>query len=239
MAKVCDICGNPIGFMEGDSKSISINGNTLSISRCRNCSDCFFFIETFLDGNTKTISNIDTYEKEKKKIKQHIDEGKCSKEGKAYSEYIIQKFDNTVQRRAYEYEINVELEKQGEQRKEQEQKLLLQRARDFKVTTGYNFEGYKITKYLGIVTNEALVGTGIISELSSQFNDGMGTESSINKSKLSKSKQIALKRLMEDALIIGANAIIGIDYDIMTFSNNTIVTSINGTAVYIEEEIMK
>ncbi|MCI8389973.1 MAG: YbjQ family protein [Roseburia sp.] len=41
---------------------------------------------------------------------------------------------------------------------------------------------------------------------------------------------------IEKALNVGANAVIGVDLDLMTLTNNMIVVSANGTAVLIEEE---
>mgnify|MGYP002474615196 FL=1 len=41
--------------------------------------------------------------------------------------------------------------------------------------------------------------------------------------------------MIVNALAINANAIIGIDFDITTFSNNMIGVSVNGTAVVVEE----
>lgn len=128
-------------------------------------------------------------------------------------------------------------QEEAERRKiiEENSKDLEQKQSSFLITTGFNFEGYRITKYLNVVTNEALVGTGFFSEISSEVNDFFGLESLTNKSKLSQSKSIALNRLRDDAILMGANAVIGVDFDIMTFSNNTIVTSVNGTAVVIEK----
>lgn len=43
--------------------------------------------------------------------------------------------------------------------------------------------------------------------------------------------------ITEKALQLGANAIIGVDFDIMTIGNNMIVVSANGTAVIIKKNI--
>lgn len=34
-----------------------------------------------------------------------------------------------------------------------------------KFTTGFNFEGYEIVEYLGLVSGEAVIGTGYLSDL--------------------------------------------------------------------------
>ena len=50
-------------------------------------------------------------------------------------------------------------------------------------------------------------------------------------------KKLALEDLIKKALYVGANAIIGIDFDIMTLSSNMIAVSANGTAVTIEKNV--
>ena len=101
----------------------------------------------------------------------------------------------------------------------------------FKMTTGFNFENEEIVEYLGIVSGEIVLGTGFLSELSASINDFFGTSSTALEGKLSKAKNAAQENLKQKALAKGANAVIGVDFDITTFSNNIIVVSANGTAV--------
>lgn len=105
----------------------------------------------------------------------------------------------------------------------------------FMTTTGYNFEGYRIAKYMNIVNGEIVLGTGFLSELSASVTDVFGTTSSTFQGKIGKAKAMALENMTKVALSIGANAIIGIDFDITTLSNNIIAVSVNGTAVKIEK----
>ena len=49
--------------------------------------------------------------------------------------------------------------------------------KNFKVTTGYNFDGYEIAEYLGIYSGEVVLGTGFISEFSASLSDIMGSRS--------------------------------------------------------------
>ena len=37
------------------------------------------------------------------------------------------------------------------------------------ITSGYNFEGYRITDYLGFCSGEAALGTGFLSSLGAGF----------------------------------------------------------------------
>lgn len=105
----------------------------------------------------------------------------------------------------------------------------------FMTTTGYNFEGHAIKEYLNIVNGEIVLGTGFLSELSASVTDFLGTTSDTIQGKIGKAKTMALENMIQSALGLGANAIIGIDFDITTLSNNIIAVSANGTAVVIEK----
>ncbi len=106
---------------------------------------------------------------------------------------------------------------------------------NFLMTTGYNFEGYTIKEYKGIVHAECALGTGIISEISLAFSDLLGTSSGAIESKISNAKGWVEDSLKIKAIKKDSNAIIGIDYDIMNLTNNMIIVSGNATAVKIEK----
>lgn len=105
----------------------------------------------------------------------------------------------------------------------------------FKVTTGYDFEGYQIVDYKGIVSGDIVLGTGFISEFAASWSDAFGTTSNTFAGKMKTAKQKALKQLMANAMITGANAVIGIDFDYTMFGNNMLGVSANGTAVVIRK----
>lgn len=96
--------------------------------------------------------------------------------------------------------------------------------------------GYNIVRYCGIISAETVLGTGMLSEWSLSLNDFFGTTSETYQSKLAVAKQSAQDKLKVIAATQGANAIIGIDFDILTLANNAIVVSVNGTAVLIEKK---
>lgn len=106
---------------------------------------------------------------------------------------------------------------------------------DFMMTTGHNFEGYRIRKYLGVVSDGTVQGTGWLSELSADFNDFFGTDSNTFSKKMESCRKAALKKICIKAKKMGANAMLGIDYETMTFRNNMIGVMATGTAVYVEK----
>lgn len=102
---------------------------------------------------------------------------------------------------------------------------------DIIITSGYNIEGYRITKYIDHVSAVAVLGTGIFSGLNASISDLFGTRSSMYEDKLSKAKDMAICELKNRAKAIGANAIIGLDVDYTTFSADIIGVAVGGTAV--------
>ncbi len=102
-------------------------------------------------------------------------------------------------------------------------------------TNGYNFEGYKITKYIDVVTAETVLGTGIASEFTSQFADLFGVKSEAFSSKLSEARKDAMDSVLKQVVKLEGNAIIGVDYNYHAFASNLIGVIISGTAVVIEK----
>lgn len=105
------------------------------------------------------------------------------------------------------------------------------------LTTGYSFHGYKITKYINIVQSEIVLGTGFLSEISATVTDTLGISSATMANKLSEAKYEVQYKLIRKSIKSGANATIGIDFDITTLRNNILVVSATGTAVVVEQEI--
>lgn len=106
---------------------------------------------------------------------------------------------------------------------------------DHMLTSGYNFEGYSITSYNGIVSGEVVLGTGFLSELSASINDFFGSNSEEFAKKMAKAKEFATNKMIEQSAIKNGNAIIGIDFDYTTYGNNMVAVSANGTSVTIKK----
>ena len=115
------------------------------------------------------------------------------------------------------------------------QYAMMEAKKAFLLTTGYSFDGYQIKEYLNIVHGEICLGTGFLSEVSLGLNDMFGTASDKFSEKIAEAKSVAERQLVDNAYIRGANAIIGVDYDISIIGNNAIMVSTNGTAVKIEK----
>jgi uncharacterized protein YbjQ (UPF0145 family) len=104
------------------------------------------------------------------------------------------------------------------------------------ITTTPSIEGRTIVKYLGVVTSEAVVGANIVRDLFASIRDVVGGRTASYETVLRKAKDSALKELQENAELLGANAVVGIDLDYETVGANgsMLMVAISGTAVVIE-----
>jgi uncharacterized protein YbjQ (UPF0145 family) len=104
------------------------------------------------------------------------------------------------------------------------------------VTTTPSIEGRKITRYLGIVTGEAIMGANIIKDFFASITDVIGGRSGVYEKELVKAKEIAMGEMIERAQELGANAIVGVDLDFETVGERgqMLMVSVSGTAVLVE-----
>jgi uncharacterized protein YbjQ (UPF0145 family) len=104
------------------------------------------------------------------------------------------------------------------------------------ITTTNNIEGKKITKYLGLVTGEAIIGANFVKDFFANIRDIVGGRAGSYEEGLREAKNIALAEMQDYAARIGANAIVGIDldYETMGGTGSMLMVSASGTAVFIE-----
>jgi uncharacterized protein YbjQ (UPF0145 family) len=101
------------------------------------------------------------------------------------------------------------------------------------LTTTNTLEGKKITDYYGIVSGEAIIGANLFKDLFASITDIVGGRSAAYEQVLREAKNNALSELEENARILGASAVIGIDLDYETVGHNgsMLMVSASGTAV--------
>lgn len=102
------------------------------------------------------------------------------------------------------------------------------------MTTGYNFEGYKIVKYHDVISSEVVLGTGFFKSIGAGLSNVLGTESEALGEKFTEAKKKTLIDIKEQAVKLGANAVIGVDIDYATIADSMIAVIVNGTAVTIK-----
>ncbi len=81
------------------------------------------------------------------------------------------------------------------------------------ITTTSTLEGMKITRYLGLVSGEAILGANIFRDLFAGIRDIVGGRSAAYETELRRAKEIAVKEMQEQATALGANGIVGVDLD--------------------------
>jgi uncharacterized protein YbjQ (UPF0145 family) len=104
------------------------------------------------------------------------------------------------------------------------------------VTTTSTLDGKRITKYLGLVSGEAILGANIFRDLFAGIRDIVGGRSAAYEQELRRAKDIAVQEMIEQAKGMGANAVVGVDLDYETVgqSGGMLMVSASGTAVVTE-----
>jgi len=103
------------------------------------------------------------------------------------------------------------------------------------VTTTNTIETHTIKDYLGIVTGETIIGANIFKDFFAGIRDIVGGRSGSYEKVLREAKDTALKEMEEQALKLGATAVIGIDLDYETVGpkGGMLMVTASGTAVKI------
>lgn len=106
------------------------------------------------------------------------------------------------------------------------------------VTTTPNLEGKKIERYCGIVVGEAVMGANVFKDIFASIRDIVGGRSGSYEDELTRARKIAFMELSEEARILGANAVIGIDidYEVVGPKGSMLMVSICGTAINYTDE---
>jgi len=103
------------------------------------------------------------------------------------------------------------------------------------VTTTTSLEGKPVTKYLGVVTGETIVGANIIRDVQARFRDVFGGRSGAYEQELRKAREAALQEMQDEAQKLGANAVLAVDIDYETIGGTMLMVTASGTAAIVEE----
>lgn len=178
------------------------------------CSNCYEGMKAFQNG--RKMRSIDEWE---------------TKHQEASEEMRTRAFPQEVQEQV---EAWFQAQKEAFEQKERA-KAVLANLDSYMMTTGYTFEGYKITAYHGVISGESVLGTGFLSSWNASISDMLGAESSAFIDKLKEARQLAKQRVAQASAAAGGNAIIGIDIEYTMFTNDMIGVIITGTSVTIEK----
>jgi uncharacterized protein YbjQ (UPF0145 family) len=94
-------------------------------------------------------------------------------------------------------------------------------------------DGARIERYLGVVNGEAIIGANIFRDLFSSVRDVVGGRAGGYERALSGARDAALADMMEAAREVGADGIVGIDFDyeVLGENNGMMMVAVSGTAV--------
>ncbi len=104
------------------------------------------------------------------------------------------------------------------------------------VTTTPTIEGHSVLEYRGIVFGEVVEGVSFLKDIGSGIRDVFGGRSAGYERQLNKSRAAALEELKQNAINLGANAVVGVDFDyeILGEGNGMLMVNVTGTAVLID-----
>jgi len=111
-------------------------------------------------------------------------------------------------------------------------------AQDIIVTTETSMQGYHITERIEIITAECVFGMNMFRDYFAGIRDIFGGRSKASQKVLRDSRRVCLTELRREALIVGANAVIGVDLDYNEISGDgksMLFLVASGTAVTVEQ----
>ena len=108
------------------------------------------------------------------------------------------------------------------------------------IVTTPSVAGHRVTRSLGLVSGEAILGANIFRDLFAGIRDIVGGRSAAYEQELRKAKGIALEEMAQQARELGANAVISVDLDYETIQvgggGGMLMVSASGTAVLVSAE---
>lgn len=94
-------------------------------------------------------------------------------------------------------------------------------------------DGARVDKFLGVVNGEAIIGANIFRDLFSSVRDVVGGRAGGYERALAGARDAALDDMKTAAREMGANGIVGIDFDyeVLGETNGMMMVAVSGTAV--------
>ncbi len=103
------------------------------------------------------------------------------------------------------------------------------------IVPGPDMGGVRIERFLGLVNGEAIIGANIFRDMFSSVRDVVGGRAGGYERALAGAREAALEELKSAALEMGANGVVGIDFDyeVMGEANGMMMVAVSGTAVKV------
>jgi uncharacterized protein YbjQ (UPF0145 family) len=96
-------------------------------------------------------------------------------------------------------------------------------------------EGIAFNQHLGVVNGVAIIGANIFRDMFSSVRDVVGGRAGGYERSLKSARDAAMEDMIEAAKELGANGIVGIDFDyeVLGETNGMMMVAVSGTAVKI------
>ena len=161
------------------------------------------------------------------------------------SSWIVEQYQLELERQKKEKQDKLEAEEREKREAEEEEQRKKQALAEMLITSGFSFDGYKITRYSGYISGDDCV---------TMPRDNFWGTNKVEENlcgALVKIRRQAIKELKEAAYNLGCNAVIGVDFDYLTmdpqhaaalnaqatvYEPYVICVTANGNAVVIEKE---
>ncbi|MCC6023149.1 MAG: YbjQ family protein [Thaumarchaeota archaeon] len=104
------------------------------------------------------------------------------------------------------------------------------------LVTTPSIPGYRVKRVLGVVHGMTARTRGVGGRFIASIQAAFGGEVSAFTMEMQKAKEEALRRLVEEARKLGANAVVGIDFETTEVFQTVVLVSVHGTAVEVERE---
>lgn len=105
------------------------------------------------------------------------------------------------------------------------------------LSTTSTLESHPVQRYLGLVSGEAILGANVFRDFFAGIRDMIGGRSGSYEKVLRKAKEAAIEDMVEAAGDLGANAVVGIDFDYETIQikegGDMLMVTVTGTAVVV------
>ncbi len=102
------------------------------------------------------------------------------------------------------------------------------------VTTAFGFEGYRITRYLGVVRGITVRSRSVVGQMGAGIQKLFGGNISLYTEMCDHARQEAYDLMVQHAEQVGANALIGVHYDATEIDEGVAEVLAYGTAVTID-----
>ena len=101
------------------------------------------------------------------------------------------------------------------------------------LTTTPTVEGRTITEYKGVVFGEVIAGVNFLRDIAASIRNLVGGRSGSYEEELIHARTQAMNEMADRALLLGADAVVGIDidYEVLGENNGMLMVTASGTAV--------